>query len=454
MSDRYSLITKNAQGEATLNFHAGQMRAWNSKKRIILVLAGSQGGKTSFGPFWLLREIAMKGPGDYIVAAPTFKLMSMKLLPEFTRLFKEDMSYGKLTGSGSFANRFLFNDFACRSMWGHVPKQPTQIFFGHAQDPDSLESATAKGIWLDEAGQKKFRLGSWEAVNRRGLIHQARILISTTPYALNWLKFLIYDPWKQAKQQGLEHPRIDVVQFKSIENPTFPREEYDNAKATMPTWKHRMFYDGEFERPAGAIYDCFDTDTHVVKPFLLPDEWPRFVGLDFGGVHTAGVYLAEELRDTGLVDDSNQPIYGEKTGRYYVYREYPERARWVSKSSKNHVQEILKGEVMRPTAVGGAGSEDQWREEFRVGGLPVKEPPIKEVEVGIDRVYETIKQGQLLIFDTCIGTIDDMQNYSREVDESGEPTEKIEDKNEYHLVDAVRYIIAYLKGPKKKLKIW
>ena len=45
-----------------------------------------------------------------------------------------------------------------------APEGETNVYFGHAQDPDSLESATAKAAWLDEAGQGKFKLDSWRAV--------------------------------------------------------------------------------------------------------------------------------------------------------------------------------------------------------------------------------------------------------------------------------------------------
>src|SRR5436305_14072646 len=103
---------------------------------------------------------------------------------------------------------------------------------------------TGKAAWLDEAGQKKFRVGSYDAVQRRMAIHQGRILITTTPYDLGWLKQRIYDPW----QAGDE--RIDVIRFESIENPAFPREEYDRAKRELPRWKFDLFYRAIFTRPA------------------------------------------------------------------------------------------------------------------------------------------------------------------------------------------------------------
>src|SRR5258708_8993971 len=60
------------QDQIWLNLHAGQGRAWDSARRIIAMIAGSQGGKTSFGPWWLYREIQRHGAGDYIAATATY----------------------------------------------------------------------------------------------------------------------------------------------------------------------------------------------------------------------------------------------------------------------------------------------------------------------------------------------------------------------------------------------
>ena len=71
-----------------LEFLDGQWRAMESLKRFILVLAGWQSGKSEVGPPWLLNEMCIKGPGDYLVASPTYPLMEMKVLPIFRRLFE------------------------------------------------------------------------------------------------------------------------------------------------------------------------------------------------------------------------------------------------------------------------------------------------------------------------------------------------------------------------------
>jgi hypothetical protein len=58
------------------------------------VLAGTQGGKTSFGPVWLWREMQLRGPGDYLVVTPTFPLLEMKALPTLLQLFRGWLGLG------------------------------------------------------------------------------------------------------------------------------------------------------------------------------------------------------------------------------------------------------------------------------------------------------------------------------------------------------------------------
>src|SRR4051812_17262961 len=75
-------------GTLHLDFHAGQARAWRSRKRFIAVLAGTQGGKTSFGPWWLWREIRARGGGDHLAITATFDLFKLKMLPALREVFE------------------------------------------------------------------------------------------------------------------------------------------------------------------------------------------------------------------------------------------------------------------------------------------------------------------------------------------------------------------------------
>lgn len=411
-------LYEKKDGRVRLTPHPGQLRALDATERFIIVLAGTQGGKSTLGPWWLHREIHQGGPGDYLVVTPTFPLLEKKALPEFRRVFETDLGLGSYVGGSK--RMFTFDAIGEIRTWGSEQEQETRVLFGHAQDPESLESATAKAAWLDEAGQNKFKLTSFEAVMRRLSLAQGRVLITTTPYNLGWLKQKFWDT---------RHERADtaVIRFDSTENPVFPQAEMERARRDLPLWKFNMFYRAIFTRPAGMIYDCFDEARHKVRPFAIPDDWPRFVGLDFGGVNTAAVYLAREP----------------KSPRLYLYREYHHGGR----TAKEHRAAILTGEPTTPHAYGGASSEQQWRDEFIAAGLYVGKPPISDVEVSINHVYGAIKRDELYIFDTCTGMLDEIMTYSRELDDAGEPTEKIADKSIYHRLDALRYVLVSLNIP-------
>jgi len=407
-----------------LNFHAGQWRAWDSVKRFVCVLAGTQGGKTSFGPLWLFREITKRGPGDYIVAAPTFPLLEKKLIPEFLRYFAKYLRLGRYNRS---TKTFTFSKSGNRRVFGDDSAEAeTRVFFGHASNPDSLESATAKAAWLDECGQKQFKQASWEALLRRLSLAIGRALLTTTIYRMGWIKKLLYDVWERF---GRNHPEIDIISFASTLNPAFPQEEYDRARRVLPAWKFRMFYQGLYTRSAGLIYTKFDKARHMIDRFPIPKHWKRYVGVDFGGVNTAAVFYAKN-------PDKKQVI------AYRVYR-------GGNLTSAEHAKRIKANEPLL-AGFGGARSEGQWRREFGAAGLPLRKPVVKEVDVGIDRVDAAHANDGVLVFSDLADYLDEKENYSYVVDEDGNVLDEIEDKNKFHVMDSERYIIPFLFPPEPR----
>lgn len=386
-----------------LNFHVGQAKAWDSVARFIMLFGGTQVGKTVFGPHWMEREIRTCGPGDYLAVTATYPLLKLKMLPEYIYVFDTLLHLAKYNVSDKV---LYYNDGR------------TRIIFGSATNPESIESATAKAAHLDELGQKQFRRGAWEAVRRRLSLERGRVLGTTTLYGLGWLKTELYDPWLKGDKS------IDVIQVDSIVNPEFSREEYDDAKARLPAWKFNLFYRGRFDRPAGLIYDSFDDVNCIVKRFPIPGHWLCFVGMDFGGVNTAAMFYAKDP----------------ETGYLYAYRSYLQGG----KAAEEHALTLLdmsSGERIEKIA-GGAHHEDGWREAFTRAGLAVKKPKHRDVEYGIDQVYAFHKFSRLFVFDDLYDYIDEKLSYSRALDDNYQPTEKIEDKERFHLMDAERYIIS------------
>src|SRR5262245_27894960 len=119
--------------------HIGQQYTLDSKARFIADITGLQGGKTTGGAIWFLREIYesyKRGErGNWLIAAPTVKILQQSTLPKFREFFPNDW--------GSWKEQKQCFELA----WGD------SIFVRSTDEPDHLEGMTVRGAWIDEAGQ-------------------------------------------------------------------------------------------------------------------------------------------------------------------------------------------------------------------------------------------------------------------------------------------------------------
>lgn len=394
------------------HFHYGQGLAMSSDKRIVLIAAGKQSGKTSFGPLWTHHQMLLHGDGDYLAVSSSFPLEDKKLIPSYLDFFCEN---GLNIGRYLSAKKIIeINGLGLKA----------KIFFGSAKNAASLESSTALAAHLDEAGQDEFRSQAYDAILGRLSRSGGKILISTTIYNLGWLYQRVYLPFTRGD------PDYDVIQFESIMSPGFSKVQYEWLKSKLPSWQFDREYRGLFSRPTGMIYSDFDEVKHVIKPFTVPPHWNYHVGIDPGAVHTALVWAAEDP-GTKIFYITNSYLDGNKTTKEHVakamkFPEYSRVKRWV----------------------GGSGSEQQFRDDWRAEGIYVKEPEIRDVESGIDRVTALLKENRLFIFDTEQNEplIEEFRTYSRELDDKNEPTDKIQNKNIFHAMDSCRYIAVGASG--------
>lgn len=400
-------------GRLEVNPSEPQYRALTSQAQIVGMQAGTGSGKTSTGVVWIKTEMERCGPGDYLVAAPTFPLMEPRVIPELIELFCAQL--------GAWVYRPGYHRF--ESLAQRDGRPASRIFLGSGNNPDSLESATYKAAWIDELAQSQFPRTAWEAIRRRVAYHSGRIFYTTTLYDVGgWYKTDIYDKWRAGD------PTFDIIEASSTSNPTYPVERFEQARRDLPAYKFAMFHLGKYEKPTGLIYDVFDELTQVIPAFnlKLPQyaEWPRYVGHDFGPNNTAAVWLAQ---DPG-------------TGFLYVYRDYLQGGLSVGQ----HAQEFKRvstGETVRRRA-GGSWAEEEARYAYTAAGWPIHKPAIRDVEAGIDRVYSFIAKNQLFVFEECHRFLNEILTYSRELDENYESTAKIRQKSRFHFMDCLRYILS------------
>ena len=415
----------------SLNFHDGQIRAFESTRRFVAMLAGPQGGKTCFGPHWLENEIIkqtnrlrvntpnLKAIGDLLAVTSTYDMFKLKMLPELQEVFEHLSGIGRywpgeriMELRESPGHKFLAKHKEDK-MWGRIILRSADAKYG-------LESATCFAAWLDEAGQPSFGRDAWDAVLRRLSLSMGRILITTTLYEWGWLKAEVYDRWMAGDTN------IDVIQFDSLVNPAFPRAEYNRARDTTPIWKFNLMYRGMYDKPAGMIYDCFDETVCVIDRTRIDDDCLWYVGHDFGSSNPGAMFYAV------------QPV----TGYIWAVHEYLPGSKTIYQQVEDF-KEITKDRIVFKR-IGGSHQEQGWRDAYAAQGWPIQEPSehLRNVDVAIGKVYALHKHNRIFAFRDLTNYLDQKRAYSYELDDKFQPTNEIKDKARFHLMDAERYILS------------
>lgn len=381
-------------GEVEL--HDYQAKAFESKARFIGLIAGTGGGKTFFGPIWLLREVRNHPTDSFFVIAPTFPLFNRTTLPEFRRRFdyepgikgeyKEQKREYRL-GSGGI------------------------VYFGSADRPDSLEGGQVRAAWVDEAGQIK--LASWQAIQRRLGVKMGRCLLTTTPYSLNWLKTEFFDRWKKGD------PDYDVVQFSSIDNPYYPQAEYQRASRTLDRRIFEMRYMGLFRKMAGLVYAEF-TNENVKEPKDV--KFKRVIaGVDWGFYPDPAAII--------LHGEDNQ-------GRIWVFFEYYH----LRKTPDELVKDAVAIQKRYKVETFWCGQDEPGNIQlFRNKGLDARANEVKSVNEGIGAMTSLIKNEAFFVSKRCPNWLDEVETYHI-------PEGKDKPEGPCHALDASRYAIVNMKG--------
>jgi len=349
----------------------------------------------------MINESTEQGPGDYLIVAPTYKILQQSTLQKFQEIAPR--GWGVLNKAESTFRSYNGCTFFLRS----------------ADKPESIEGITAKAIWADEASLMKPLI--WVMMQGRVSRTQGRILMTFTPISLNWIYREIEDDKKRKKeavQEGVDPDSvsdIDFIRFASVESPYFPREEYERAKRTLSTHTFNLRYAGIFDKPEGLIYPDFQ-DYMVVQPFAIPTEWRSAGGIDFG---QANPFVAGK----GAIDP--------KTDVLYIYDEY-----YMAGKIYDYHQNYLSKDITY--FADPSGKQDI--EELRARDFDIQEAN-NDVRTGIDAVTARVKTDRLKIFVNCFNTIDEFSLYQRERNRTtGEWYDKPLKQND-HCMDMLRYMI-------------
>jgi len=187
-------------------------------------------------------------------------------------------------------------------------------------------------------------------------------------------------------------------------------------------------YHGLWAAPEGAIYSVFDEEKHRVKAFDIPATWPRFVGIDPVGAYIAAVWIALDPRNNIL----------------NVYREYLGPFGVPTRQHAQNILQLSEGETVFYWVV-GQPAERQPRADFQSYGIPARPPAFADLWMGIDRVNALLTEFSMVVHDSCPNLLSEIGDYRRKLTD-GEPTEQIENKDKFHMLDSLRYAVVGPEG--------
>ena len=371
-------------------------------KPFTVCATGIQYGKTTIGAWWLYNQVMEEGMDyNYIIAAPTYKILQQATIPAFVNVFR---------GLGEYKKGDQIFEFY---------EGGGTVYIRTEAEPDSIVGITnVKGAWGDEAGL--YRLYFWQNMQARVARLSGRICLTTSPYSLNWILRDLIQPALRGERDD-----VHLCSAKSIENPFFSKEYYERQQKTMEPRRFNALYNGQFERMQGLVYDCFDHDVHTIKDFELPPGTIVQAGVDWG-FNDPFVIIIWAITPSGMRIQLSE---------YYKCGMSISEMVSVALSKKSIFN--IKRFWCDPSQPGMI-------KEFQMRGIPASGSD-NDIERGISLVYELLKTERYRVLDgSSPNTIDEFLSYHWPEPTDLKPDqdrkkEKPVDQNN-HCMDAIRYL--------------
>lgn len=351
-----------------IELHQEQGKAFFSDARETYCSAGIQGGKTLVGSLWLRRQVSSFQAGDkFIVLAPTYKVLNQSTIPTFLQTFRGVGQY--LKGD---------QEFHCRN--GAIG------FLRTSTDPDSVIGIQdCRAAWMDESGKCKYMF--YVNVSGRLARREGRLFCTSSAYARNWPYTEIIRPWEKG-----ERPEVAVFNWKSTDNPTFSKTEYERQKKLLDPVRFAMMYMGEHAKRYGLVFD-FPED-QIVEPYALPAGTKYYAAIDWGFSDPLAIVIR------GITPDG----YDIQVKEFYESGIFPDQI----KDLVQIWQQTWKCEMWIAD-----GSQPGNIQMLQRAGIPIIAGDRKagDLKAGIDAHNRIIRSGKHKLFKTCKHTLDEYETY-------------------------------------------
>lgn len=410
---------------------AGQAAFHRSRARFRLLCAGARFGKSMAAGYEILAYLTT--PGTHIwTAGPKYDQASkeFRYCLDALRQLKSGgvpMPMARVVDNVMAGQMRIELDFSPK---GGRARDPASLSFLQAKswhEPDTLLGEELDLLVLSEGALCPRSV--WDRYLRARVgTRLGRVVVPTTPHGMDdFLYPLFYEPAMRGDKDYW------CGQYGVWDNPYHPKEDIEQARASMSALEFQEQYGGQFVSFAGKVYKDFDRRLHVIEPFDIPSEWPRWRAMDYGYEDPfACLWLATD-----------------KDGRGYVYREHYVKRQILSwhtaKILESSADERYDYSVMDPAARGKrVETGNSILSLMAEQGLPAM-PGHNDLEAGIFRVMEWLKcdpatgKPGLYVFSNCPNTVKEFEQYSWKVPKEGKNANIVPEDGHDHALAGIRY---------------
>lgn len=298
------------------------------------------------------------------------------------------------------------------------------------QDPSTFEQSKLRGIWCDEFLPETI----YDRLLPRKIDLNGFLLYSDIP-----------EQWWQFARLINADPRAGIYyqHFEMRDNaPNLPAGAIEEAESQMTEEQKKQRILGLFTVMRGLVYkeyiDDYAPAGHLIKPFRIPDYWPRWRAIDYGAsAPTACPWVAVSPNED-----------------FFVYREHYERdltvevnAQMIRAASgdEEYVTTLIDPHAIDKPPV-YYGSSRPISEQYADAGIETTGWPYIN-RMGehscVSRVKLKLEHRKLFVFDTCVNTRMEFRSWKHNCDKDGNPLpgDSYEKKNN-HLLDCLKGLFA------------
>lgn len=407
--------------------HAKQEAFVTSQKRRIIIRAGRRGGKTTGVAIKAVTEF-LKG-NRVLYAAPTAMQID-KFWQEVT-----DALYDAIKAGYLVKNETTHTIRMTKEADVLLPDETLNVKDCRLRAKTAWNAETLRGDWghlliFDE--WQMMNEDAWEVVGAPMMLdaNGQAVFIYTPPSRRTAGTIKARDPRHASKMfaKALQDPDVwDAFTFTSHDNPHLDRQALLSITKDMSrdAYHQEIMAEDDMGEEDWLVFRAFDEETCIVPRFPIPQNWPVYVGHDFGMSNPAALFFAQDPA----------------TGFFYAFEEYLPGKGYSTSQHVDTYKRITEGmTVMR--CVGGAHGEQEIREGYTAHGWPVKEPLLSGIAPQLDRVIGLMERNKIYVFDDLLNFREELMNCLWELDRENRPTNRVKDEQKYHLTACARYILS------------